>query len=104
MMLRAIRASGGLAVAVEEEKLADAVERLARQEGQWVGPEGAACFVALEKLAEERTSDDSRFEIIRLSRQGIVATLNEGIRRSAAPLHPAGTQRRCGRERWAAAG
>lgn len=55
LILRAVRASGGLAVAVEEEALAGAVERLAREEGQWVGPEGAACFLALEKLVEEKT-------------------------------------------------
>ena len=42
-------------MAVEEEGLTDAVERLARREGQWAGPEGAACFLALEKLAAERT-------------------------------------------------
>ena len=33
--------------------LAGTIERLARQEGQWVGPEGAACFVALEKLVAD---------------------------------------------------
>ena len=54
LILRAVRASGGSAVAVEEEALTGAVERLAREEGQWVGPEGAACFLALEKLVAEK--------------------------------------------------
>jgi len=40
---------------VSEEEMADATVRLARGEGMEVGPEGAAAFVALEKLAARGT-------------------------------------------------
>jgi threonine synthase len=51
LILRALRESGGTAVAVEEGRLAAAARRAAREEGLLVGPEGAACLVALEELA-----------------------------------------------------
>ena len=46
-----MRETGGCGVAVSEDEMADATGRLARAEGMEVGPEGAAAFVALEKLA-----------------------------------------------------
>jgi threonine synthase len=53
LILRALRETGGRAVAVEEERLAGAARRVAGEEGLLVGPEGAACLVALEDLAAE---------------------------------------------------
>jgi threonine synthase len=53
LILRALRESGGQAVAVEEGRLAESARRAAREEGLLVGPEGAACLVALEALASE---------------------------------------------------
>ncbi|HLE84040.1 MAG TPA: pyridoxal-phosphate dependent enzyme [Thermoanaerobaculia bacterium] len=53
LILRALRESGGRAMAVEEGRLAGAARRAAREEGLLVGPEGAACLVALEDLAAE---------------------------------------------------
>lgn len=55
LILRSLRDSDGLAVAVEEEALEPASRRLAREEGLEVGPEGAACFVALQQLAARGT-------------------------------------------------
>jgi threonine synthase len=51
LILRALRESGGLAVAVAEDRLPEATLRLARRAGLRAGPEGAACLVALEDLA-----------------------------------------------------
>ncbi len=51
LILRAVRESGGRAVAVAEERLPEATSRLARRAGLRAGPEGAACLVALEELA-----------------------------------------------------
>jgi threonine synthase len=51
LVLRALRRSGGRAVAVDEERLPVVAARLAREEGLAVGPEGAACFAAVEDLA-----------------------------------------------------
>ncbi|HEV8240928.1 MAG TPA: threonine synthase [Thermoanaerobaculia bacterium] len=51
LILAAVRKSGGCGVTVSEDEMTDATSRLARAEGMEVGPEGAAAFVALEKLA-----------------------------------------------------
>lgn len=51
LVLSALRASGGRALAVEEGRLAAITDRSARQEGLLVGPEGAACLAAVDDLA-----------------------------------------------------
>lgn len=53
LVLRALRESGGRAVAVAEERLAPLTARAAREEGLRLSPEGAACFAALEDLAAD---------------------------------------------------
>ena len=50
LILEAVRASGGTALAVSDGQLLDAGIQLAREEGIFVAPEGAACVAALEKL------------------------------------------------------
>jgi threonine synthase len=50
LILEAVRASGGTAIAVSDEELIDAGIRLASEEGIFVAPEGAACVAALAKL------------------------------------------------------
>jgi threonine synthase len=50
LMLRAIRESGGAAVAVEEADLEDAANRLRRAEGIDAGPESGAALLAVEQL------------------------------------------------------
>jgi threonine synthase len=46
LILRAVRESGGFAMAVEEEALLDATERCAREEGVLLCPEGGATLAA----------------------------------------------------------
>jgi threonine synthase len=53
LILRALRQSNGRAVSVEEGRLPEAARHAAGEEGLLVGPEGAACLVALEDLAAE---------------------------------------------------
>lgn len=53
LVLRAVRESGGRAIAVEEARLGAVTERLARTEGLRVGPEGAAAFAAVEDLSAQ---------------------------------------------------
>ncbi len=53
LILRALRATGGTAVAVEEERIEIEQKRLACEAGLLVGPEGAAAMLALESLAAE---------------------------------------------------
>jgi threonine synthase len=50
LILRALRESGGTAVAVSDRELLDAGIELARAEGVFAAPEGAACIAALRKL------------------------------------------------------
>jgi threonine synthase len=52
LVLRAIRESKGTAIAVTDQELLDAGQRLAETEGLFVAPEGAACIAALEKLLQ----------------------------------------------------
>jgi threonine synthase len=51
LVLRAVRDSGGRAVAVEESRIASVTARAAAQEGLRIGPEGAAALAAVEDLA-----------------------------------------------------
>jgi threonine synthase len=50
LVLDAIRATGGTAVAVTDEELLASQRHAARAEGTWVCPEGAACFAAVARL------------------------------------------------------
>jgi threonine synthase len=51
LVLRALRETGGRALAIEEGRLPELTTRIARTEGLWLGPEGAAAFAAVEDLA-----------------------------------------------------
>ncbi|HSR67004.1 MAG TPA: threonine synthase [Acidobacteriota bacterium] len=53
LMLRALRESNGNAVAVSDEDTYRAVREVGRLEGVFLCPEGAACFVALQRLVEQ---------------------------------------------------
>jgi threonine synthase len=50
LSLKAIRASGGTAIAVSDEELLDASIELASATGIFPAPEGGACLAALKKL------------------------------------------------------
>ncbi|MEU2351106.1 threonine synthase [Modestobacter sp. NPDC049651] len=52
LVLDAVRATGGTAVAVTDDELLAAQHQLARDEGTWTCPEGAACFAAVGQLRE----------------------------------------------------
>jgi threonine synthase len=54
LILDAIRASGGTAVAVSDEELVDAVGEIGAAEGIFAAPEGAACLPALRKLIDRK--------------------------------------------------
>ncbi len=50
IMLDILRKSKGGAIAVDDDEMIRAVREVGSQEGLFVAPEGAACFVALKKL------------------------------------------------------
>jgi threonine synthase len=52
LVLRAVRETGGCAVAVTDAELLAAQARAARAEGTWICPEGAACLAAAARLRE----------------------------------------------------
>lgn len=52
LVLEAVRATEGTAIAVTDEELLAAQGDLARAEGMFICPEGAACFAAVDKLRE----------------------------------------------------
>lgn len=54
LILRDIRATGGTAVAVSDEAIANAQRRIGRMEGIFAAPEGAATLAALEMLLKDR--------------------------------------------------
>jgi threonine synthase len=52
LVLHAVRASGGTAIAVSDDALLAEQRRLAADEGTFICPEGAACFAAVRQLRE----------------------------------------------------
>ena len=52
LILDAIRASGGTAMAVTDDELIHATREIGAAEGLFVAPEGAACLPALRKLID----------------------------------------------------
>jgi threonine synthase len=60
LMLRALRQSGGTAVAVTDEEMATAGRQLATEEGIFASPEGAATVAALRQLAESPVLQGAR--------------------------------------------
>jgi threonine synthase len=52
LILRAVRASHGTAIAVEDDELIEGVRTVAETEGIFAAPEGGACVAALQHLAE----------------------------------------------------
>lgn len=53
LILDAVRASGGTAIAVTDDELIKAVGEIGAAEGIFTAPEGAACLPALRKLIEQ---------------------------------------------------
>ncbi|HEV7922283.1 MAG TPA: threonine synthase [Thermoanaerobaculia bacterium] len=64
LMLRALRESGGGAVAVEEERIEDAAAELRRSEGIDAGPEGGAALLALRSLRDSGTIRDGETVVV----------------------------------------
>jgi threonine synthase len=53
LMLRAIRQSGGTAVAVTDEEMASALKEMGAATGLFVAPEGAAAWAGIRHLAAQ---------------------------------------------------
>ncbi len=84
LMLRALRASGGTAVAVSDAEIAAAGSDLAKCEGIFPAPEGAATWAAVQKLEASEFLHGA--QSIVLFNTGAGTKYGEGWRRA---LHPA---------------
>ena len=87
-MLRILRDTGGLAMAVSEQAIVDAQRLMAKVEGIWTAPEAAATLAALIRLKEEG-------EITASTRVALILT-GAGIKyeppSSPPPLHLEGSR------------
>ncbi len=64
LLLRILRESGGLAVSVSDRQMLDAGVSLARREGIFAAPEGAACLAAARTLVENGALDPAGRTVI----------------------------------------
>jgi threonine synthase len=71
LVLDAVRASKGTAIAVSDEELLDAGIQLASMEGIYAAPEGAACVAALAKLLASGFLDRSERIVIYNTGSGV---------------------------------
>jgi threonine synthase len=52
LMLKALRESGGCAVAVSDEEIYQSIREVGKKEGLYLCPEGAACWAAFKRLRQ----------------------------------------------------
>lgn len=64
LIVDAIRASNGTAIAVSDEELVAAVSEIGAAEGVFCAPEGAACLVALRRMIDEQLVDEGETVVI----------------------------------------
>jgi threonine synthase len=58
LILKILRESNGGAIAVDDEEMISVARQVGASEGLFVCPEGAACFVALKRLAGKIASGE----------------------------------------------
>ncbi len=79
LILRAVRESGGFAIAVEDDAITAALDEVAREEGFLMCPEGAATYAALKQsLADGR---------IRRDEQAVLFNCATGLKYPLPPVH-----------------
>ena len=71
LILDAIRASGGTAIAVTDDELIAAVREISAATGIFAAPEGAACLPALRKLVEQGEVHDGESVVLFNTGSGI---------------------------------
>jgi threonine synthase len=71
LIIDALRASGGMAVAVPDKELVEAVGEIGAAEGIFAAPEGAACLPALRKLIDDGSIGEGETVVIFNTGSGI---------------------------------
>jgi threonine synthase len=72
LVLDAVRSTEGTAIAVTDDELLAAQGELARDEGMWVCPEGAACFAAVGQLRESGWLDEHEDVVVLNTGTGLI--------------------------------
>ncbi|GAA2572003.1 threonine synthase [Pseudonocardia hydrocarbonoxydans] len=72
LVLDAVRATGGTALAVTDDELLAAQGALARDEGTWICPEGAACMAAVGRLRESGWLDGTEDVVVLNTGSGLI--------------------------------
>ncbi|HLG51508.1 MAG TPA: pyridoxal-phosphate dependent enzyme, partial [Chloroflexota bacterium] len=83
LILAAIRASGGTAVAVSDEEIGEAMRDLARTEGMSVSPEAAATVAGLQRLVRAGEIDPDSEIVLFLTGSGLLNTDTIEVNRPA---------------------
>ena len=79
LILRAVRESGGFAIAVSDEAITEGLDEVAREEGFLMCPEGAATYAAYKQsLAEGR---------VKKSEQAVLFNCATGLKYPLPPIH-----------------
>ena len=89
LILEALYATGGTAVAVTDEALLADQREVARREGSFICPEGAACVTAVRQLRESGWLSDSDEVVILNTGAGLIYP--DTVPASAPVLPPSGT-------------
>lgn len=71
LVLEAIKETNGCAIAVDDKSLLQMQEEVAKQEGAFICPEGAACFVAAKKLREDGWAKEDETVVVLNTGAGI---------------------------------
>jgi len=79
LVLDAVRETGGTAVAVTDDELLAAQVALARDEGSWICPEGAACVAAVAQLREAGEIAESDEVVVLNTGAGLIYPDTVGI-------------------------
>ncbi|MEU6698825.1 threonine synthase [Pseudonocardia sp. NPDC046786] len=72
LVLDAVYATGGTAVAVTDQELLAAQHALARDEGTWICPEGAACVAAAARMRESGLLDGGEEVVVLNTGSGLI--------------------------------
>ena len=79
LILRAVRESGGFAIAVPDEAISAALDEMAREEGLLLCPEGAATYAAYKQsLADGR---------VKQTDQVVLFNCASGLKYPLPPVH-----------------
>ncbi len=85
LILRAVRESGGTAIAVDDQQIVEAMRELARLEGLYACPEGATTWAACKRLVADGWIKQGERVVLFNTGSGLKYTDLRGLRMKAGP-------------------